>query len=83
MITGFLTFVLWLIASVIAGIFLGINEKPKRPHHIRNVCLYILLSSSFGLGLVVIYNKYWDWLMLFWFVVIMLVLMFVGLFSKR
>lgn len=83
MITGFLTFVLWLVASVIAGVFLGINEKPKRPHHVRNVCLYILFSSSFGLGLMVLYKEHWNWLMLFWFVVIMLVLMLVGLFSKR
>lgn len=50
MITGFLTFVLWLVVSVIAGVFLGINEKPKRPHHIRNVCLYILFSGLLGLG---------------------------------
>lgn len=83
MITGFLTFVLWSVVSVIVGVFLGINEKPKRSHHVRNVCLYILFSGSLGLGLMVLYNKYWDWLMLFWFVVIMLILMLVGLFSKR
>lgn len=83
MITGFLTLVLWLVVSVIAGVFLGINEKPKRPHHIRNACLYILFSGLFGFGLMVIYNEYWDWLMLFWFGVIMLVLMLVGLFFKR
>lgn len=83
MITGFLTFVLWLVVSVIAGIFLGINEKPKRQRHVRNVCLYILFSSMFGLGLVILYKEHWSWLMLFWFWVIMLVLMLVGLFSKK
>lgn len=83
MITGFLTFVLWLVVSVIAGVFFGINEKPKRPHHIRNVCLYILFSSLLGLGLVILYNQYWDWLMLFWLGIIMLILMLIGLFSKR
>ena len=59
---------------------IGVTEKPKRKHYIRNGILYALITMSLALILIVAYIKYWDYLMMFWF--IMVALMLIGLFGN-
>ena len=82
MITGFLTFLLWAVINVVLMVVFGVDEKPKRKHYIRNGILYALITMSLALILIVVYIKYWDYLMMFWFWFIMVALMLIGLFGN-
>lgn len=82
MITGFFTFILWLVVNAVLMAIFGVTEKPKRVHYLRNGILYVLITVSLAFGLIVIYKKYWDYLMFSYAIVIFIILMLIGLFSK-
>lgn len=69
MISGFITFIVWLVITAILAAFLGIKEKPPREHSIRNHCIFFLSSVSLMFLLMFIYINFWIGLMYFYGIV--------------